>query len=72
MLSFATVRPTTVDDCVKFIGGIRNIRDALIFDEKTIDGYTLDEYYKKITEETGIHIVYPSAQVSSDIPLVCK
>lgn len=68
MYQFKVIREITVDDLTKFLGGIRNIVSAKIYNEKTIDGYNLDDYYKKITEETGIIIVgYKESGESNEI-----
>lgn len=57
MLAFESTRENTFEEVHEFLSGVRNLVAAQIFDEETIEGLSLDEYYKKISEETGIYIV---------------
>lgn len=57
MLGFKVTRENTFKEVHKFFSGLRNLVVAQMYGEKTIAGLGLDEYYKKISEETGIYLV---------------
>lgn len=57
MLAFESTRENTFKEVHEFLSGVRNLVAAQMYGEETIEGLGLDEYYKKISEETGIYIV---------------
>lgn len=60
-MKFVSTRKTTVDDVTKFLGGVRNLVSAQIYGENQINGLSLDEYAKKLKEETGCYIMEDNA-----------
>lgn len=56
-MKFGSTRKTTVDDVTKFLVGVRNLISAKMYGENSIDGLSLDEYAKKLKEETGCYIM---------------